>query len=62
MADQGAGVPEAEREAMFERFRQRDASRGGAGLGLAIVRQAARNHGGEAHFVGASTVEVRLAL
>jgi two-component system, OmpR family, sensor histidine kinase TctE len=62
VADQGEGVPEAEREAMFERFRQRDASRGGAGLGLAIVRQAARNHGGEAHFVDASTVEVRLGL
>lgn len=62
VADQGEGVPEAEREAMFERFRQRNASRGGAGLGLAIVRQAARNHGGEAHFVGPSVVEVRLAL
>jgi two-component system sensor histidine kinase TctE len=62
VADQGDGVPETEREEVFERFRQRDPSRGGAGLGLAIVRQAARNHSGEAHFVQANTVEVRLAL
>jgi two-component system, OmpR family, sensor histidine kinase TctE len=62
VADRGGGVPEGEREAMFERFRQRDASRGGAGLGLAIVRQAARNHGGEARFTAAATVQVRLPL
>jgi signal transduction histidine kinase len=50
VADDGPGVPGAERERIFERFvrlddaRSRDA--GGAGLGLAIARDVARRHGG----------------
>ncbi|OKK06575.1 histidine kinase [Streptomyces sp. CB03234] len=50
VADDGAGVPEPERERIFERFvrlddaRSRDA--GGAGLGLAIARDVAVRHGG----------------
>ncbi|WP_432074485.1 ATP-binding protein [Streptomyces wuyuanensis] len=50
VADDGPGVPEPERERIFERFvrlddaRSRDA--GGAGLGLAIARDVARRHGG----------------
>jgi signal transduction histidine kinase len=62
VADAGEGVAEDARERMFERFQQVDAGRGGAGLGLAIVRQAARNHGGDAHFIGAARVEVQLSL
>ncbi len=49
--DDGPGVPEAMREAVFEPYRQAgddDLSRGGYGLGLAIVRQLARLHGGGA--------------
>lgn len=48
--DDGAGVPEDERERIFERFvrlgdaRSRDD--GGAGLGLAIARDVASRHGG----------------
>jgi two-component system osmolarity sensor histidine kinase EnvZ len=44
--DRGPGIPEAEREAVFQPFRRLDPSRssrtGGSGLGLAIVRQIAQ--------------------
>lgn len=50
--DDGHGIPAAERERLFEPFTRLDDSRsrdsGGFGLGLAIVRQVARWHGGEA--------------
>ncbi len=46
--DDGHGVPEAERETVFERFRRGDASASpGFGLGLAIGRELARKMGGE---------------
>jgi signal transduction histidine kinase len=49
--DSGPGIPESQRTAVFERFRQLDGSttrtRGGSGLGLAIVRDFARLHGGD---------------
>ncbi len=48
--DDGAGVPEDERERIFERFVRLDDARsrddGGAGLGLAIARDVAARHGG----------------
>ncbi|TMH88281.1 MAG: HAMP domain-containing histidine kinase, partial [Betaproteobacteria bacterium] len=43
----GAGVPESERERVFEPF-HRAGTRQGSGLGLALVRQIARRHGGDA--------------
>ena len=45
--DSGPGIPEAERERMFERFMRGAASAQapGSGLGLAIVRAIARRHG-----------------
>lgn len=49
--DRGAGVPESERDRVFEAFYRpsgRGESAGGWGLGLALVRQIARRHGGEA--------------
>jgi signal transduction histidine kinase len=49
--DDGPGIPDSAREHVFEPFVQLDASRdrvsGGVGLGLAIVRQIVRAHGGQ---------------
>ena len=49
--DQGIGIPEADREHIFERFYRVEGARsrhlGGTGLGLAIVRHVAGTHGGE---------------
>ena len=51
VADTGPGIPEDQREIIFEPFRQLDSSstreHEGAGLGLTISRDIARAHGGE---------------
>lgn len=55
IADRGPGVPEEERERIFAPFYRpasmREQGDGGVGLGLALVRQIARHHGGEVHCV-----------
>lgn len=50
VADSGQGIPEAERGQAFTPFHRiaGPEGKGGAGLGLALVRQIARRHGGEA--------------
>jgi len=47
VCDHGAGIAEAERERVFEPF-YRAGTGQGSGLGLALVRQIARRHGGDA--------------
>jgi two-component system heavy metal sensor histidine kinase CusS len=51
VSDEGPGIPEAERERVFEPFyrgvRERADDMPGAGLGLPIARQIARAHGGD---------------
>jgi two-component system sensor histidine kinase TctE len=43
VSDNGPGIPEAERERVFERFHRGEGAEGeGTGLGLAIVREIAR--------------------
>jgi two-component system OmpR family sensor kinase len=49
--DSGPGIPAAERERVFDRFRRGGTGGTGSGLGLAIVREIARRHG--------ATVELR---
>jgi signal transduction histidine kinase len=54
VCDSGLGVPEAWRERVFEPFMRLPGHaerEGGVGLGLALVRQIARRHGGEARCV-----------
>ncbi|MEU6180500.1 sensor histidine kinase [Streptomyces coeruleorubidus] len=70
VADDGDGVPESDRERIFERFVRLDAARsrddGGAGLGLAIARDVAVRHGGTLTAgqgpAGGALFELRLPL
>ncbi len=68
--DTGPGVPERDRDVVFDRFSRPDESRhrdlGGAGLGLAIVRSIVTAHGGTIELRAAqphgSVFEIRLPL
>lgn len=68
VTDDGPGIPPEQQEAIFRRFYQADAShaREGAGLGLFMVHQIARLHGGDVSVQSAvgegSTFFVRLPL
>jgi two-component system sensor histidine kinase TctE len=54
--DDGPGLPEAERSAVWQRFHRGSAALGpGSGLGLAIVRDIARLHGAQALLLPAAT-------
>ncbi len=68
IADDGPGIPAEDRGRVFERLTRLDDARardaGGAGLGLAIVRELVRRHGGTVTLADTAptglTVEVRL--
>lgn len=50
VADDGAGIPDALKDRVFEAFVRGDRARtsdGGTGLGLAIAKQVAEKHGGK---------------
>jgi signal transduction histidine kinase len=51
VTDGGIGVPEAERDRVFTPFHRLAGGTEGAGLGLALVQQIARLHGGDAAVV-----------
>jgi signal transduction histidine kinase len=56
VCDHGPGIPDAEPEDVFRPFRRFAGAResAGAGLGLALVREIARRHGGDARYLGRS--------
>jgi two-component system, OmpR family, sensor histidine kinase SenX3 len=70
VTDQGIGIPERDRDRIFERFYRVDPARsretGGTGLGLSIVKHVVQNHGGEIRVWSVegsgSTFTIRLPL
>jgi two-component system sensor histidine kinase TctE len=66
VADRGPGIGPDDRERVFERFVSGHTGAPGAGLGLAIVRQAAESHGGAVRMLdregGGLIVELSLPI
>ncbi|WP_327415834.1 sensor histidine kinase [Streptomyces sp. NBC_01233] len=66
VTDDGPGIPQADRDRVFERFVRLAADRGrasgGTGLGLAIAREIARAHGGDVRALPAPAGGARLVL
>jgi two-component system OmpR family sensor kinase len=64
--DDGPGIPEDERERIFEPFyrldRSRDRATGGFGLGLSIARKAVRLHGGTLRVEGSPLGGARFVI
>ncbi|WP_297368305.1 ATP-binding protein [Acidocella sp.] len=64
--DDGPGIPELERERVFEPFRRLETSRnretGGSGLGLAIARNIIRAHGGDIVMLDAAPGGLRVRV
>jgi signal transduction histidine kinase len=47
VCDHGPGIPQSEHERLFQPFHRVAGAESGSGLGLALVRQIARRHGGD---------------
>jgi len=66
VADDGPGIPAADRARVFERFTRLDDGRardgGGAGLGLAIVGELVRRHGGTVSLRDATPTGLRVEI
>ena len=66
IADDGPGIPEEQREAVFQRFTRLDDARsrdsGGAGLGLAIVHDIVARHSGTVSIGTSATGGARMIL
>lgn len=66
VTDDGPGVPDADRERIFDRFVRLDDSRtrpeGGTGLGLAITREVVAAHGGQVQVLPGPGMTVRIRL
>ncbi|WBB73925.1 HAMP domain-containing sensor histidine kinase [Micromonospora sp. WMMD1128] len=66
VTDDGPGVPDADRERIFDRFVRLDDSRtrpdGGSGLGLAITREVVSAHGGHVQVLPGPGMTVRISL
>jgi signal transduction histidine kinase len=52
VCDGGDGIPDADRDDVFQPFRRFGTRSAGTGLGLSLVRQIARRHGGDARYLG----------
>jgi two-component system sensor histidine kinase QseC len=62
VSDQGPGIADELKEAVFDRFRKAKPTSPGAGLGLAIVRHIVRAHGGEVRVRSGPGCTVEVAL
>ncbi|MEQ6289986.1 sensor histidine kinase [Vogesella sp. GCM10023246] len=63
VADSGPGIPQEERALVFERFyRGQQAGGDGCGLGLAIVREIVRGHGGHIRLESGSVDGLRIVI
>ena len=64
--DEGPGIPESDRERVWQRFgrldRERNSSVAGAGIGLAVVRELTRLHGGRAFVENGKTGGARFVV
>lgn len=66
VTDDGAGIPPAERDQVFERFARLQEGRardeGGTGLGLALAKRIVEHHGGRIHVEDAATGGARFVV
>ncbi len=60
--DEGRGIPESHREDVFTPFHRLERDAGGVGLGLSLVREVARGHGGDARVAECAGPGARLVL